>query len=63
MSRKIVLNAHEKTPLSAGLIPVDSRRFCVIILVMKTVSPGFNWQNWTSWQLRSLNYRVYVCAG
>lgn len=36
MSRKIVLNAHEKTPLSAGHIPVDSRRFCVIILVMKT---------------------------
>ncbi len=23
---------------------------------MKTVSPGFNWLNWTSWQLRSLNY-------
>lgn len=29
----------------------------------ETVSPGFNWLNWTSWQLRSLNYRVYVCAG
>ena len=37
--------------------------FIKLILVMKTVSPGFNWQNWTSWQRRSLNYRVYVCAG
>ncbi|MFO6484072.1 YggS family pyridoxal phosphate-dependent enzyme [Escherichia coli] len=33
------------------------------INISDAIVPSFNWQNWTSWQRRSLNYRVYVCAG